>query len=71
MEDSPVIGKIIPIWVSALRKMPKQIYYSHKNWNTDSIVSILPIHIMNKIKAILVPISDLKDRIKMEIDVAW
>lgn len=35
-----------------------------KHWDTNSLISILPNHIINKIKAITIPISNLKDRLK-------
>lgn len=34
-----------------------------KLWDTKSLINILPKHIINNIKAIPIPIFDLKDRI--------
>lgn len=34
-----------------------------KNWDTNPLVNILPNHIISKIKAILIPMSNIKDRL--------
>lgn len=33
-----------------------------KQWNMRKLENILPIHVINKIKAILIPFSDINDK---------
>lgn len=66
MEDSPLVDKINPNMTQHMEENAnvKNFVTPTKHWDTNSLVNILPNHMINKIIMILLPIYDLKDRIK-------
>lgn len=68
MEDSSLVDKINPNTSHYIVKNAKvsDFITSNKHWGIKDLTNILPNHIINKIKAIRIPISDIKDIIKRD-----
>lgn len=65
IEDSPLIHNISSDMEDLIEEKVKASDFitPTKEWDTNSLVNILPGHIINKINAIPIPVVDLNDRI--------
>lgn len=65
MEDSPLTSKIYPNMSHFIKENAKVFYFFNpQNIIRLTLLSYPTNHIMNKIKAVPIHFSDLKDRIK-------